>query len=318
MVSVTDDFPCDEHSATASSTISQRLTELLMQFPSSAIDGVHWRALAKKYEQRFSARLDLKSLGHTTALSAATTLLQNVARVAGPPDNPLLSLIDEVALHPTPGCIGSWPSLYVALCAAVQLSGTSEETLPGVRSLLLSRVKPLLQQHWHAHFDEATLLCVTEHGGTVKLKKMKHLIVALLRWRDQRRAWVEKEGRLPSLVDVALDRKLEVNFADAQKDMTLMVCDVQETESTASGMSSHEEDSAEELSEVDLKEPAGDITESAAFWSESPVSCEAPLSCTLQLPPSFHEIFDDPFEPPPQKGWNLGYRGEIPRSMQCS
>mmetsp|Transcript_52700 Transcript_52700/g.140559 ORF Transcript_52700/g.140559 Transcript_52700/m.140559 type:complete len:411 (-) Transcript_52700:357-1589(-) len=304
MVSVTDVLPCHERSETES-VISQRLTELLMQFPSSAIDGVQWRVLAKRYEQRFYGPLDIKSLGHPSAFSAATTLLQNVARVDGSADNPILSLVDTVALSPRSGCIGSWPSLYVALCAAVQLSGTNEEAQPGVRSLLLSRVKPLLQQQWHAHFDETTLLCVNEQGGTLKLKKMKHLIVALLRWRDQRRALLVKEGRAPSLVDEALARNLEVNFANSQKDMTL-VCDFHEDESTVCGVSSaQEEDSGELLSEVDFKEPAGNIMESTAevsCLSESPMSDEGLLSGRM-IPPSFHEVFDDPFEPPPQKGW---------------
>ena len=211
--------------------MSQRLGDLLLQFPSAAIGGVQWCVLARKYEERFSARLDARSLGHTSALSLATTLLWDVARLVDvtDTDNPILALEDGVALSPPPGCIGSWPSLYSSLCTIVQNNGADELQATQAtavsrhagRSLLLSRVKPLLQAHWHAHFDEASFSYWNEQGATVKVKKLKHLITAVLRWRSERLTWLLEEGRKPSTLERALLVKLELAPASCQNDLLL-------------------------------------------------------------------------------------------------
>jgi len=264
--------------------MSQRLGDLLLQFPSAAIGGVQWCVLARKYEERFSARLDARSLGHTSALSLATTLLWDVARLVDvtDTDNPILALEDGVALSPQPGCIGSWPSLYSSLCTIVQNNGADELQATQAtavsrhagRSLLLSRVKPLLQAHWHAHFDEASFSYWNEQGATVKVKKLKHLITAVLRWRSERLTWLLEEGRKPSTLDRALLVKLELAPASCQNDLLLSCV--------------QDERAMEEM----LKSPGTGVRlrRELSFAEQG----QAP-------PPSVHELFDDPFEPPPQK-----------------
>lgn len=179
------------------SAVAQRMADLLQCFPSAAIGGIQWHTLRRKYEERYGAALDLEVLGHTSALAAATALLWDVIRVveADDTDNPVVAVEDAVALTPSPGCLASWPSLYQVLCEIVRNHGTLEKKDDAdsggaaTRFILLSQVKPLLQRHWHSNFDESGLSYFTEEGTTVKCKKMKHLLQALLRWRTTRVEW---------------------------------------------------------------------------------------------------------------------------------
>merc|ERR1719272_2485131 len=111
-----------------------------------------------------------------------------------------------------PGAPGTWPSLYQSLCMIINEQGTREEANGDekVCSILVSQLKPLLQRHWHNSFDEASLGYLTEEGTPVRVKKMKHLLQALLRWREERVAWKagSKGGQSP--LDVALAPRLEL------------------------------------------------------------------------------------------------------------
>jgi len=330
---------------------AQRLTDLLMQFPSASMGGIQWSVLARKYEERHATRLDLSSLGHVSPLAAASTLLWDVLRLVNTEDidNPIVAIDDSVALTPHPGSMGSWPSLYVALCDAVQSSGAvqlePEENAGGVRCLLLSQLKPLLQSRWHANFDENGLGFLSEEGSYVKMKKMKHLVQAVLRWRDQRVEWTQSRGAKMTRADKVLIPHLELVASKKHNDLMLryvpcarcqddlMLKSSQDalvpspqfsvaSSSTSSPRSGMEEELAflraenaklRSRNELLTHEQfdASDIASEASFHESF-----APM---IFLPESMVEVFDDPYEPPPQKlQWTSSAASFASTSTGCS
>jgi len=210
--------------------VSQRLCDLLLSFPAAAIGGVQWQVLVRKYEERYSTRLDLRELGHTTPLAAATALLWDVVRVVDKEDtdNPIVGVEDAVALTPQPGLLGSWPSLYNVLCELVRSNGRDAEAGEaqpdsGAHCLLLSQLRPLMERHWHASFDESSLGFLNEEGSFLKLKKMKHLLNAVLRWRQQRQAWQRCQQPVFGSLDEALVPHLQVVPSTKHNDL-LLIC----------------------------------------------------------------------------------------------
>mmetsp|Transcript_20758 Transcript_20758/g.71719 ORF Transcript_20758/g.71719 Transcript_20758/m.71719 type:complete len:475 (+) Transcript_20758:59-1483(+) len=213
--------------------VAQQLSDLLLAFPSAAAGGVQWSVLAKKYEERYKVRLDVQALGHSSALAAATTLLWEVLRIVDKQDtdNPVVGIDDAVALAPRPGLLGCWPSLYHALCQIVLENGVPDgappaSAVPGrsaVRScsLLLSQIRPLLERYWHANFDESGLGFLNEDGTFVRLKKLKHLLHAVLRWRDQRQEWRQSHQVKKSAVENALEPCLKLVASDKHNDLLL-------------------------------------------------------------------------------------------------
>jgi hypothetical protein len=194
---------------------------------------VQWQVLVRKYEERFGSRLDIAALGHSSPLAAATALLWEVLRLVDreDTDNPVLAVEDEVALTPQPGQLGRWPSIYRALCEIVLAHGTPEAKsgddsgdAPSSRSILLSQLRPLLERHWHTNFDESALGFLNEEGTFLRLKKMKHLLHALLRWREQRLAWQRNTGLRLAAVDEALVPTLEVVPSAKHNDLVLRCC----------------------------------------------------------------------------------------------
>jgi hypothetical protein len=174
--------------------VAQRLCDLLQTFPCAAAGGVQWLILVRKYEQRHSTTLNLSGLGYDTALAAASSLLWDVLRVvnAEDVDNPVVAVEEGVALTPRPGYLSTWPSLYESMCEVVRSHGVVDHTnaasvdvaeLP--RFVLLSQLKPLLQSKWHANFSECGVNYLSEEGSYVQIKKMKHLVAAVLRWRSE-------------------------------------------------------------------------------------------------------------------------------------
>jgi len=218
------------HSGTASpSIVAHRLCDLLQTFPAAAVGGVQWKTLASKYSQRYSCQLDLHDLGHSSALAAATALLWDVLRVVQSEDidNPVVALEDAVALVPRPGHLASWPSLYKALCEIAVTHGSHGNCAQDDSSdelsheVLFSQLKPLLQKHWHSCFDEGSLCYMTDDGSCVKLKKMKHLLQAVLRWREERVAWQAASGLKVSSVDEILRPRLELTPSKTHNDLLL-------------------------------------------------------------------------------------------------
>jgi len=204
------------------STVAQQLSELLQCFPAAAIGGIQWKTLLSKYEERYSTRLDIFGLGHTSPLAATTTLLWDVLRLVDTEDgdNPIVAVEDSVALVPKPGSAASWPSLYQVLCNVLREHGTVQEE-DGQQAILVSQLKPLLQRYWHSTFDEGSLGYLTEEGSAVKMKKMKHLLQALLRWRSQRLAWQSCGGRSGRNMDEALSLELELLPSKRHNDLLL-------------------------------------------------------------------------------------------------
>jgi len=171
--------------------------------------------------------LDFAALGHSTALAACSALLWDVARFLNTEDvdNPVMAIEDAVAMTPQPGMLATWPSLYKCLCEVAQGHGTPEaqvtkEVVPAARSLLLSQLKPLLRTNWHASFNECGLYYLSEQGSTVKLKKMKHLVQAVIRWRKQHHD-ASKAFRRSGEVDAALAPGLELVPSEKHNDLLL-------------------------------------------------------------------------------------------------
>lgn len=202
--------------------VAQQLADVLQCFPSASMEGVQWSVLARKYEERHSTKLNLEALGHSSALAAATALLWDVVRIvdAEDTDNPVVAVEDAIALTPTPGSLASWPSLYHSLCEIVCNHGCADAD---GQAILLSQVKPLLQRHWHSNFDESGLSYFTEEGSTLKLKKMKHLLQAVLRWRAQRADWRSTSRCAQGAIDAAVDMQLELVPSKSHNDLLLRV-----------------------------------------------------------------------------------------------
>jgi hypothetical protein len=205
------------------SVVAQRLCDLLLSFPAAAAGGVQWCVLARKYEERHGACLDIKGIGHSCALSAATALLWDVLRLVDSEDsdNPIVAVEDAVALTPRPGALGSWPSLYKALCTIVLAHGSEDAVEGQSHCLLFSQLKPLLEVHWHANFDETSIGFLSEDGAFVRLKKMKHLIQGLIRWRDSRVEWRQSTGAAPTPVDDVMLPQLELATSKKHNDLIL-------------------------------------------------------------------------------------------------
>lgn len=223
--------------------IAQRMCDLLLSFPSSAIAGLPWHTLVRKYEERHATKLVLAPLNQDTAQGLATSLLCGVVRLVDVSDanNPIVAADDSVVMSPCPGALGSWPSLYQALCNAVLTHGTPEkaqepdagttaeqqaEFQPShhcepMCGLLLSQLKPLLQVHWHAGFDESSLGYLSDDGNFVRLRKLKHLVQAVLRWRELRVTWLAETNSPPSIVDEVLVPTFELVQSKKHSDLVL-------------------------------------------------------------------------------------------------
>mmetsp|Transcript_29406 Transcript_29406/g.62583 ORF Transcript_29406/g.62583 Transcript_29406/m.62583 type:complete len:490 (+) Transcript_29406:135-1604(+) len=332
--------------SSAPAAVASRLCDLLLQFPAAAMGGVQWRVLARKYEERHGAPLGLS--GHSSALPAATALLWDVLRLVDGEDaeNPVVAVEDGVALAPRPGAMGSWPSLYRALCVCVRQGGT-EEAVPtleeadvagsGVasaghpaRSLLLSQLKPLLQCHWHAAFDESGSGFLDEYGTFVRVRKMKHLVQAVLRWREQRMAWRRAHGGRPSGVDKVLEERLELVASKTHNDLVLRCVEVGQASPEETCEAAEKVVSPAPLPIVPVASPLDDElvrlrAENSELRSrneellrgqaqalkpeaESPSAlpqprlefCVTPVK-QAPAPKRMPELFDDPYEPPPQR-----------------
>lgn len=195
--------------------VADRLCDLLLCFPCAAWEGVRWRVLTRKYEERFSVGVDLAALGLSTPVAAATVLLWNVLGSVDSQDeaDPLLRIDDSVSLIPKPGRLGCWPSLYHALHEIARGYGD--------KGLLLSRLKPLLLRHWHAGFEEGSLGFLSSDGSPAKSRKMKHLVQDVRKWRNERLAWREAQGLRPTQVDEVLAPGLELVPSESHNDLVL-------------------------------------------------------------------------------------------------
>lgn len=207
--------------ATNPAKVAVCLCDLLQMFPAAATTGVQWVTLAKKYEERCGAPLNLAALGHDNALSAATALLWEVLHVVNSEDvdNPVVAVEEGVVLTPRPGYLACWPSLYCACSEVVKKYGTVQDES---RCLLLAQLKPYLQQDWHSNFNEYGVSYFSEQGKLTNLKKMKHLLMNMLKWRSE---YLEersgtRSGRLSEL-DSALAPNLVLEQSKTRNDWVL-------------------------------------------------------------------------------------------------
>ncbi|CAK9001205.1 unnamed protein product [Durusdinium trenchii] len=304
-------------------TVAQQLSDLLQCFPAAAIGGVQWKTLLQKYEERHSTRLDLNALGHASPLAATTTLLWEVLRIVDSEDgdNPVVAVEDSVALVPKPGSAACWPSLYQVLCHVLREHGAVDEE--GQKAILVSQLKPLLQRNWHNTFDEASFGYLTEEGSSVKMRKMKHLLQALLRWRGQRLAW---GGRSSRQMQDALEHELELVPSKRHNDLLLRLTPGPMTSGPVSVAMTPEkmmpircpnilpEDEAAEASPDWSSRASTGSTMSSAVHEELAAlraeneklrSRNIALESTIRdqdcpYPALPENLFDNPFEPPPQ------------------
>jgi len=350
----------------AAAVVAQRLSDLLLQFPTAAIGGVRWKVLVKRYEERYGGKLDIAGLGHTSAVAAATALLWDVLRLVSTDDseNPIVAVEDGIALTPRPSFIGTWPSLYLTLHAAVQSNGvlepqTEAEAAEGVRmrGLLLSQLKPLLQSHWHANFDDYGLGYLNGEGAFVKIKKMKHLVNAVLQWRDQRVEWRQTVGSKLTEVDKGLHPKMELAVSKSHNDMVLKCPEVsmplaveepptprprggdatEDRLSTCSTVSRRscgaetEDELEREIAELRAENTALRKTNEDLLcnrdWSAKPElrghSGQVPGPLLFMPMRDQHEgpepdVFDDPFEPPPQRQHSWSHLVRTPTSASTT
>jgi hypothetical protein len=310
--------------------VSERLTDLLLCFPAAAIGGVQWVTLVRKYEEKYSAKLDLKALGYESALTAASALLWDVVRIVGAEDtdNPVLVIEDTVALTARPGFLATWPSLYEALLEIVCNYGTLQTSMDASSSsnahtIFLSRVKPLLQRHWHNNFDDCGLVYYTEQGSTMKLKKMKHLLNALFRWRADRLAFRASMGAPASGlsgIDAAIAIVLDIEPSESHNDILLRSFALKDVpKSVLDNSTSKVEVSCHRqlgvaLPQTEVSTPcAGNNSamqheierlraENALLRSETNAALKTNMfdkTATLQIPLFMEDVFDDPSEPPP-------------------
>lgn len=307
----------------AAPVVAKRLCDLLLSFPSSACVGVQWQVLAKRYEEHHGHRLDFVALGHSSALGAATALLWDVLRVVDgqDSDNPVVGVEDGVALTPQPGFMACWPSLYGALCDVVMEHGAPDEISAerdaSVHGLLLSQLRPLLESQWHAGFDETSFGFRSEEGNYVRFKKMKHLLHAVLRWRDERIGMQMCKNRM-SAVDEVLKPTLELVPSKKHNDLVLL-CSLPNSDACLRSREqpsvqfpfderSCSSPSSESLSdsvlrfEVDrLRAENQELRAKNLQLKDSQTSATSSVphehSFECQLPA---DLFDDPFEPPPQ------------------
>lgn len=299
--------------------VARRLCDLLLSFPCAASGGVQWQVLVSKYEERHSQQLDLTALGQTSALGAATALLWDVLRIVDreDSDNPVVGVEDGVALTPQPGLLGCWPSLYQVLCNIVVEHGAAQQEMAlnqelglNTHSLLLSQLRPLLERHWHASFDESSLGFRGEDGTFVRFKKMKHLLHAVLRWRDERQAWQRSRNGKHTAIDEVLIPNLEL--VPSKKHNDLMLCcsssadciatqvDRPRTPSSASSTTVVSDNGSSDLQqEVQrLRSENRDLRVMAEELSKQ--KSEKFPEQQLPEPQLPADIFDDPFEPPPE------------------
>lgn len=249
----------DRFTSETPAAVAKRMSDLLLCFPAAAAGGVEWKTLVSKYNERHSTNLDIAALGHSSALVAATAFLWDDLRMVDGRDqtNPVVAIDDAAAMTAEPNAAATWPSLYKSLCEIVSEHGPIEEEVSGdevARAILVSQLKPLLQRHWHKVFDESSLSYITDQGKFVRVKKMKHLLQALMQWREQRVAC----GRHTE-VDEALKLHLEVVPSKKHNDLLLRCVQPSSRPSTASDSQSD----ASRATPTDCQSAASESTTSA-------------------------------------------------------
>jgi hypothetical protein len=216
---------------------------------------------------------------------------------------------DAVALTPEPASLANWPSLYEGLSSIVRNQGTLDNASDSssTHTILLSQVKPLLQRHWHKNFDDCGLSYYTEEGSTIKLKKMKHLLNAIFRWRADRCAL--RASRNLSSVDAAIAVDLDIIPSGSHNDLLLRSFTTKHVPESVVANDSidraveSEDDSLSSSSDYAMQcELARLRAENEQLRSENTAALAAKkleIPIMLESPLWMDDVFDDPSEPPP-------------------
>eukprot|EP00439_Symbiodinium_sp_Y106_P032967 s2199_g3.t4 len=229
--------------------VQVRLRDLLLRCPCAALDGIRWSVVCKVYADRYQGG----PLIGASALDAAKTCLADLATFdEAAPGNARLRLREEAALSAgKDGQLGCWPLLLQRLGEIVRnhgsaqpLQGTEAEHIgtgtgegkptdlnlghgrvqhegEEVLGVLLGQLKHLLSRYWDPAFEERGLSFFNEVGQFVHLRKMKHFLAELLKWRARRRELVLNKALPPSAIDEALGDQLMLVASQRHNDMVL-------------------------------------------------------------------------------------------------
>jgi len=210
--------------------VQVRLRDLLLRCPCAALDGIRWSVVCKVYADRYQGG----PLIGASALDAAKTCLADLATFdEAAPGDARLRLREEAALSAgKDGQLGCWPLLLQRLGEIVRnhgsaqpLQGTEAEHIGTgtgeVLGVLLGQLKHLLSRYWDPAFEERGLSFFNEVGQFVHLRKMKHFLAELLKWRARRRELVLNKALPPSAIDEALGDQLMLVASQRHNDMVL-------------------------------------------------------------------------------------------------
>lgn len=274
--------------------VAKQMSDLLLRFPAAATGGVRWQVLLSKYNERHGGSVDLLELGYSTPMDAAASLLWDVVRFIDTSnvEDPLIGVEDCIAISAEPRTAASWPFLYCLLCGIVRNHGIMEEAASSdgeVFAILVSQLKPKLQNDWHSDFDESHLSYYTEQGKLVRVKKMKHLLLALLAWHEDYR--LRSTSRRHSRVDPALTPALELLPSKTHHDLLLRCafpCDKREMNAAECQDPDILQDSPVGVSCMD----EGEVTQTG-HMPNSEVALDASSAKHMT------NVWDNPSEPPP-------------------
>lgn len=198
--------------------------------PVCFIEGIRWSVVCKVYTDRYQGG----PIGASTLDAAKSSLADLLVFDDSVQGDTLLRLTDDAALSVAKANqLGCWPLLVQRLGEIVQSQGSRWESkslevrdndevleteVPGV---LLGQLKPLLIRHWDSGFEERGLGFFNEVGQFVNLRKMKHFIAELLKWRCKRQELVRSQAVKASAVDQALETRLILATSTRHNDMVL-------------------------------------------------------------------------------------------------
>eukprot|EP00929_Paragymnodinium_shiwhaense_P078067 TRINITY_DN4038_c0_g4_i1.p1 TRINITY_DN4038_c0_g4~~TRINITY_DN4038_c0_g4_i1.p1 ORF type:complete len:704 (-),score=168.16 TRINITY_DN4038_c0_g4_i1:450-2561(-) len=233
----------------AAAVYGPQLRELLLYFPCAVLDGVRWSVLCKILRER--TPLDLCSAPPPTPSPAFyVAYLADIAYIeshaGGSNGDVRLRLRDESALaYCYEGKLACWPLLVQRLTEIVHAHGALQSALdieagscgademvhfpaeppdaadPRAVAVLLSQLKPFLRQYWDPAFEERQVGFFNQAGTYVSVKKMKHLVAELLKWRAKRRSLVAAGTLAPGVVDQALATPIALAVSRKHNDMLL-------------------------------------------------------------------------------------------------
>mmetsp|Transcript_22760 Transcript_22760/g.51945 ORF Transcript_22760/g.51945 Transcript_22760/m.51945 type:complete len:655 (+) Transcript_22760:66-2030(+) len=216
----------------------QQLRDVLLRFPCATLEGVRSTALWRACCERFPAGASKQP----PLLEELSTWLGDLAELQQDIDNGdgYWHLKASAALTPgIEGQLACWPLFLQCLGDIVRMHGSpqhahalevpheegaSEEMvsqpLANVVGVLLSQLRPLLRRHWDASFDEKAAAFYSETGTFVTMKKMKHLVAEVLKWRTRRKVLQKAQGTWDA-VDAALEAPIFLAVSQRHNDMVL-------------------------------------------------------------------------------------------------